>query len=392
MVEARNNKWVGSWTSTPAPVEGRALDGQTVRMIARVSIGGQTMRLRLSNAYGLRKLTIGAVHVARRLNGAAIDPGSDQAVTFNGAPTTTIGAGALIVSDPIELDLAPLSDLAVSVYLPDPLENSFQITGHGNARQTSYLSPQGDFSAAADMPEAEKFEEILILSGIDVLAPAGTGGIVTLGDSLTDCNISTVDAHRRWPDKLARRLQARHDQDRGRLLGVMNQGIGGNRILHDKRGDSCLRRFDRDVLAQPGVTHVIVFLGINDIRNRYANPDENITADEMIAGLNQLALRAHAAGIKIYCGTMLTFENENYNPPLGLPGLYTEAGEATRQAVNGWIREAGAFDAIIDFELALRDSGHPTRMLPMYDCGDHLHPGDEGYLRMGEYVDLSLFD
>ena len=140
------------------------------------------------------------------------------------------------------------------------------------------------------------------------------------------------------------------------------------------------------------MTHVIVFLGINDIRNRYANPDENITADEMIAGLNQLALRAHAAGIKIYCGTMLTFENENYNPPLGLPGLYTEAGEATRQAVNGWIREAGAFDATIDFELALRDPGHPTRMLPMYDCGDHLHPGDEGYLRMGEYVDLSLFD
>ena len=212
-----------------------------------------------------------------------------------------------------------------------------------------------------------------------------------IGDSITDCGRRGAEAPlgSGYVRTYTELVTARHP---GRSIRYINKGIGGNRILHDKRGDSCLRRFDRDVLAQPGVTHVIVFLGINDIRNRYANPDENITTDEMIAGLNQLALRAHAAGIKIYCGTMLTFENENYNPPLDLPGLYTEAGEATRQAVNGWIREAGAFDAIIDFELTLRDPGHPTRMLPMYDCGDHLHPGDEGYLRMGEYVDLSLFD
>jgi len=392
MADAANKKWVGSWTSTPAPVEGRALDGLTVRMIARVSIGGSTVRVRLSNACGLKKLAIGAVHIALPAKGGAIDAGSDRAVTFNGSPTTTIGAGALAVSDPIDFDLAALSDLAVSVYLPDRLADSFQITGHGNSRQTSYLSSPGDFSAAASLPGAETIEDILFLCGIDVLAPAATGGIVTLGDSLTDCNISTVDAHRRWPDELARRLVARHEKEGGRLLGVMNQGIGGNRILHDRRGDSCLRRFDRDVLAQPGVTHAIVFLGINDIRNRNANPAENVTADQMIAGLNQLALRAHAAGIRIYGGTMLTFENENYNPPPGLPGLYTEAGEATRQAVNGWIREAGAFDAVIDFEQALRDPGHPTRMLPVCDCGDHLHPGDEGYLRMGGFVDLSLFD
>ena len=392
MVDVTSKRWVGTWASTPAPVEGRTLDGQTVRMIARLSIGGDTLRIRLSNACGLEKLRIGAAHVARPGKQAAIDPDTGQALSFNGSSTATIGAGALIVSDPIEFDVAALSDLAVSVYLPDGLRDSFQITGHGNARQTSYVSPQGDFSSTADMPVADAIEDLLFLSGIDVLAPAGTGGIVTLGDSLTDCNISTVDAHRRWPDELARRLQARHDQKGGRLLGVMNQGIGGNRILHDRRGDSCLRRFDRDVLAQPGVTHAIVFLGINDIRNRYAMPEENITADEMIAGLNQLAMRAHAASIKIYGGTMLTFENENYNPPPGLPGLYTEAGEATRQAVNGWIREAGAFDAVIDFDLALRDPGHPTRMLPDYDCGDHLHPGDAGYLRMGEFVDLSLFD
>jgi len=392
MAEATDRKWVGSWTSTPAPVEGRTLEGQTVRMIARVSIGGSTVRVRLSNACGLGKLAVGGVQIALPTKDGGIDATSSRAVTFNGSPSATVGTGALIVSDPVAFDLAPLSDLAVSVYLPDRIADTFQITGHGNSRQTSYLSGPGDFTAAADFPAAERIEDILFLNGIDVLAPPGTGGIVTLGDSLTDCNISTVDAHRRWPDELARRLVARHQKDGGRLLGVMNQGIGGNRILHDRRGDSCLRRFDRDVLAQPGVTHAIVFLGINDIRNRNADPAENVTADQMIAGLNQLALRAHAAEIKIYGGTMLTFENENYNPPPGLPGLYTEAGEATRQAVNAWIREGGAFDAVIDFERALRDPDHPTRMLPVYDCGDHLHPGDEGYRRMGEFVDLSLFD
>jgi lysophospholipase L1-like esterase len=386
------HKWVGAWTSTPAQVEGRTLDGQTVRMVARVSIGGGTLRVRLSNACGLRKLTVGAVRIARRTEGAAIDPASDRPLTFNGSPAATIGAGALAVSDPVDFDLAPLSDLAVSVYFPGRLEEAFQITGHGNARQTSFVSPPGDRTSASDMPDAAAIEDLLFLNGIDVLAPSDTGGVVTMGDSLTDSNISTVDANRRWPDELARRLQARHRQEAGRLVGVMNQGIGGNRILHDRRGESCLRRFDRDVLAMPGVTHAIVFLGINDIRNRHADPAEDVTADDMIAGLNQLAMRAQAAGIKIYGGTMLTFENENYNPPPGLPGLYTEAREATRQAVNSWIREAGAFDAVIDFEKALRDPDHPTRMLPAYDCGDHLHPGDEGYLRMGRCIDLSLFD
>ena len=175
-------------------------------------------------------------------------------------------------------------------------------------------------------------------------------------------------------------------------MGVMNLGIGGNRIIHDARGGSAQRRFDRDVLAQPGVSHVIVFLGINDIRNRGAKPEEDVTADEMIQALHQLTVRAHAHGLKVFGGTLLTFENENFNPPPGLPGLYTPEGEAVRLAVNDWIRESGAFDAVIDFEKALRDPAHPTRMLPAYDCGDHLHPSDEGYLRMGDVIDLSLFD
>jgi lysophospholipase L1-like esterase len=377
-------RWVGTWTTTPAPVEGVALHDQTLRMIAHVSIGGRTLRVRLSNAYGTRKLPIGAAQVALRREGAGIVPGSGRPLTFNGAPSTTIPAGALVVSDPVELEVPPLVDLAVSVYLPGDVPESFQVTGHGNAHQTNYLSPPGDFVAAAELPVQETTEAFLFVSGVDVLAPRETGGIVAFGDSLTDANISQLDANHRWPDQLARRLVAREG---GRLLGVMNQGIGGNRILHDGRGDSGLRRFDRDVLAQPGVTHVVVLLGINDIRNRGQNPAEIVTADEMIAGLHQLAVRAHAGGLKIFGGTLLTFENETFNP-----GFYTPEGEAKRQAVNAWIRHGGAFDAVIDFEAALRDPSHPTQMLPRWDCGDHLHPSDAGYLHMGDIIDLALFD
>jgi lysophospholipase L1-like esterase len=361
-----------------------ALNNQTLRMIAHVSIGGRRLRVRLSNAYGTRKLAIGAANVALRGEGAAIVSGSQRRLTFGGSPSTAIPAGALAVSDPVDLDLTPLADLAVSVHLPGDVPESFQVTGHGNAHQTNYVSPPGDFTAAAQMPVARTTEDFLIVSAVEVLAPSETGGIVAFGDSLTDCNISQLDANHRWPDQLARRLNARTG---GRLFGVMNQGLGGNRILHDMRGDSGLRRFDRDVLAQTGATHVIVLLGINDIRNRWGKPEEVVAAAEMITGLNQLAVRAHARGFKIFGGTLLTFENETFNP-----GFYTPEGEDKRQTVNAWIRGGSAFDAIIDFEKALRDPAHPTRMLPEYDCGDHLHPSDAGYLRMGDAIDLALFD
>ncbi|HUZ75310.1 MAG TPA: SGNH/GDSL hydrolase family protein [Stellaceae bacterium] len=379
-----DHHWVGTWTTTPAPTEGIALENQTLRMIARISIGGRRLRVRLSNACGTRKLPVGAVQVALRSEGAGIVPDTARALTFNGAPSVTIAAGSLVVSDPIELELPPLADLAVSVHLPGPVPESLPITGHGNAHQTNYISPPGNFTAATTMPVQETTEAFVIVSAVEVLAPRETGGIVTLGDSLTDCNISKLDANNRWPDQLARRLAARRG---GGMLGVMNQGIGGNRILHDIRGDSGLKRFDRDVLAQSGVTHVIVLLGINDIRNRNQKPDEEVTAEDMIAGLNQFAVRAHAKGLRIFGGTLLTFEYETFNP-----GFYTEAGEAKRQQVNAWIRNGGAFDAVIDFEKALRDPGHPTQMLPIYDCGDHLHPSDTGYLHMGDAIDLSLFE
>lgn len=376
--------WVGTWTTTPAPVEGIALRNQTVRMIARVSLGTRTIRVRLSNACGLRKIEIGAAHVALRGDGADIQAGTDRTLTFNGHTSTSIPAGALMVSDPVELDVPALSDVAVSVYLPGEVPENFWATGHGNAHQTNYISPEGgDFSGAADMPVKQTTEAFLIVSAVEVLATDETGSIVALGDSLTDANTSTLDANVRWPDQLARRLMARG----GRPMAVTNQGIGGNRILHDGRGDCGLRRFDRDVIAQPGVTDVVVLLGINDIRNRGQLPEEFVSAEEMIAGLNQMALRAHAAGLKIFGGTLLTFENETFNP-----GFYTPEGEAKRQAVNSWIRESEAFDAVIDFEAALRDPSHPTQMLPKWDVGDHLHPSDAGYLHMGDIVDLSLFD
>ncbi len=381
-------RWVGTWTSTPAATEGIALDGQTVRIIAHVSIGCPMLRVRLSNACGMDKLDIGAATVALRNEGADIVPGSARALTFNGAPSIRIAPGALAISDPVELEVAPLSDLAVSVHLPGALGEDFPVTGHTTARQTNYISPAGDFTGETGMPVAETVEAALIVSGIDALAPEGTAGIVTLGDSLTDGNISTVDANSRWPDQLARRLIARAGN---RPPGVMNQGIGGNRLIHDARGGSTQRRFDRDVLAQPGVTHVIVLIGINDLRNRPRKPEEEVTAGEMIAGLHQLAQRARTAGLKVFGGTLLTYERENYLPPPGLPGLYTEEGEEKRQAINVWIRSGGAFDAVIDFERALRDPAHPTQMLPEYDCGDHLHPSDAGYLHMGDIIDMSLF-
>jgi lysophospholipase L1-like esterase len=375
--------WVGAWTTTPAPAEGVAFANQTLRMNARVSIGGDRLRVRLSNAYGNLPLLVGTAYLGLRDAGSGVVSGSNKKLSFGGADSVTIAAGALAVSDPVSLDLSPLADVAISIYLPGDLPANFGITGR-YARQINYVSPPGDFANSVAMPVGSITGEWFFVSGIDVLASADTGGIVAVGDSLTDANISTLDAFCRWPDQLSRRLQARRN---GRPMGVMNQGLGGNRILHDIRGDSGLRRFDRDVIAQPGVTHVIVMLGTNDLRNRWAKPEEEVTADQMIAGLKQLAVRARTAGIKIFGATLTPFENETF-----LPGAWTPEREKTRQRVNEWVREGGAFDAVIDFDQALRDPEHPTSMLPIYDCGDHLHPSDLGYNKMGDAIDLSLFE
>jgi lysophospholipase L1-like esterase len=375
--------WVGTWTTAPAPAEGAGFSNHTLRMNVRASLGGDTLRVRLSNAYGSRPLAVGAARIGLRDTGPDIVSGSDRQLTFGGAETATIAAGALLVSDPVSLPLPPLGDLAISAHLPGDLPASFGITGR-YSRQTNYISPPGDFTAAVAMPVGKLTDDWYFVCGVDVLASPETGGIVALGDSLTDANISTIDAFCRWPDQLSRRLQARSG---GRPMGVMNQGLGGNRILHDVRGDSGLRRFDRDVLAQPGVTHVIVMLGTNDLRNRWARPEEEVTAEQMIAGLKQLAVRARTRGIKIFGATLTPYENETF-----LVGAWTPVREGKRQAVNTWIRDGGAFDAVVDFDRALRDPAHPARMLPIYDCGDHLHPSDQGYNAMGDAIDLALFD
>lgn len=384
VTEGGDMHWMGTWTTTPDPMDGLTLSGQTLRMIAHISIGGARVRARISNAYGARDLAIGAAHMGLRSQGASLVAGSGRPLTFNGASSIIVAAGAFVVSDPVDLDAQPLADVAVSVYLPGKLPEAFRLTGHSNAHQTNYISPPGDFASAPDLPVQETTDAFLFVSGVEVLAPRGAGGIVAFGDSLTEGNVSQLDANRRWPDQLARRLMARQG---GRLLGVVNQGIGGNRMLHDSRGDNGLRRFDRDVLAQPGVTHVIVLIGINDLRNSRRRPEEVVTAEEMIAGLHQLAVRAHAGGLKVFGGTLLPWENETFNG-----GSYTPEAEVKRQAVNAWIRESGTFDAVIDFEAALRDASHPARMLPKWDSGDHLHPSDLGYTQMGDCIDLALFD
>ena len=376
--------WMGSWTAAPAPSEaGVGFNNQTLRMNPRVSIGGNTLRVRISNAYGAGNLVIGAASVGLRDTGPATVRGSARRLTFGGANSIAIAAGALALSDPVELAVAPLADLAVSLYLPGEVPTGFQITGR-YARQTNYISPPGDFSGETVMPVGKITDEWFFVSGVDVLAPAAAGGVVALGDSLTDANISTHDTFSRWPDQLARRFAARPD---GRPMGVMNQGLGGNRILHDVRGDSGLRRFDRDVLAQPGVTHAIVMLGTNDLRNRHGRPEEEVTAEQMIAGLHQMAVRAQVRGIKVFGATLTPFGNETY-----LPGAWNPVRETHRIAFNDWIRGSDILDGVVDFDAALRDPERPTQMLPHYDCGDGLHPSDRGYCAMGDAIGLALFD
>jgi lysophospholipase L1-like esterase len=375
--------WVGTWTAAPAPGEGTAFANHTLRMIPRVSIGGSVLRVRISNAYGTRPLAVGAARVGVRSAGPAVVPGSNRRVTFGGEPSATIAAGALIVSDPVRLEFAPLSDLAVSLHLPGDLPASFGITGR-YARQTNYISPPGDFAAEEVMPVGRLTDDWYFVCGVDVVAPRETGAVVAVGDSLTDANISTHDGHHSWPSQLARRLMARPS---GRPMAVMNQGLGGNRILFDIRGDSGLRRFDRDVLAQPGVTHAVIMLGTNDLRNRPGKAEEEVGAPQMIAGLKQFAVRGQARGIKVIGCTLTPFENETF-----LPGAWNPRREAVRQAVNDWLRKGEGFDAIVDFDRALRDPDHPTQMLPIHDCGDHLHPSDLGYRAMGDAIDLALFE
>lgn len=380
--------WVGTWAASqqaPEPPFVAANPGQfsnqTIRQIVPLSVGGQTLRLRLSNEFGRTPLRVGEVRVAQQLAGASILPGSDRLVTFGGRTQVTIPAGAPMLSDPIPLRVAALSNLVVSLYVPDTVvANTF----HSLGVQTTYVSSPGNFTAAITPPVAATTTSWFFLSGVSVKAESRSAAIVTLGDSITDGFASTVDANRRWPNLLAARLQA---QRRYQDVAVVNHGISGNRTLHDLIGPNALARFDRDVLSTPGARWLIVLEGINNIGipGAFGLAAEQVSAADIINGHRQLIARARDHGLKIYGATLTPFEGTIF------PGYYTAAGEAKRQAVNAWIRSSGEFDAVIDFDRALRDPANPGRMLPAYDSGDHLHPNDAGYLAMANAVDLKLF-
>ncbi len=428
-----NSHWVGTWATSPQANSAVTFGNQTLRMIVRVSVGGRNVRVRFSNAYGTLPLVIGAAHVALRapctvtypgylyvppcptcspptgpvqppppggtcstLEGSAIVPTSDRVVTFGGSPSTTVFPGAVVVSDPVDLDVPDLSDLAVSFHLPGTVDRTSGnlVTAHGTAKQTSYISAPGtgDLTGAWVLPSGTGLTlSWYYLNTVEVLASEQTTAIVALGDSITDANVSTPDTNFRWPYELARRLNAGHGN---RKMGVLDHGTGGDKVTWDAitgalgSNDSGQHRFDRDVIAAPGVSHVIVLLGVNDLRN--SSPPDNaatvVSAEDVIAGYQQMIARAHSAGIKIYGGTLTPWwqgiwTNDNW----------TLEKWQKHEAINHWIRTSGAFDGVVDFDACLADPSDPRKMLPAYDSGDHLHPGDAGYVRMGDCIDLALF-
>ncbi|HKI95238.1 MAG TPA: SGNH/GDSL hydrolase family protein [Gemmatimonadales bacterium] len=376
--------WVGTWAASAegAPASDaasiRTLHGQTIREIVRVSMGGDTVRVRLSNEFGRVPLVIGSARIALSAGGARIDGATSRVLTFGGDSSFTIPTGTPALSDPIALHVPPLGDLAISIYLPDSTAVS---TFHDLALATSFVSPPGNHTSDTAMPVDTTSESWYFVSGVSVRAPRTAAAIVALGNSITDGYGSTPDGNARWPNVLARHLQAVHALDR---LAVLNEGISGNRVLHDHDGQDALARFDRDVLREPGARYVIVLEGINDIgfSSFPEYRDQDVSAAAIIAGYEQLIARAHEMGLTIYGATLTPYEGCDY---------YTAAGEAKREAINRWIRTGGAFDGVIDFDEVTRDPAHPTRYLPKYDSGDHLHPGDAGYRAMGQAIDLALF-
>jgi lysophospholipase L1-like esterase len=379
-------RWVGTWGAGPGgpplPANTQTFTDQTVRLIVHTSIGGTRVRIRLSNELGSTPLRIGGAHIALRAAGADIQAGTDRPLTFSGFPGITIPPGAPVLSDPVDLNVPALSDLAVSLYLPG---TQGATTIHGTASQTNYVSLPGDFTGAASLPTQRTILSWPFLTEVDV---TGNGAaIVTLGDSITDGTRSTPDTNNRWPDWLARRLQTVRDPVAGinNVLGVVNRGISGNRLLSNPAegslaGRSIQERFDRDVLATAGVRYLTLMIGINDIGNSSAtNP---VTANDLIAGYRQVIARAHAKGIAVFGATLTPFEGAGY---------YSPEKETVRQAVNNWIRASDEFDGVIDFDRVTRDPSHPARFLPAYDSGDHLHPNDFGYQAMGTAVPLELF-
>ena len=388
--------WVSTWSAAmhaPLPFPGLppspVFDNQTVRMILRPTIGGARVRIRLSNAFGTSALKIGAAHIAIAAQDSKTVPESDHALTFGGASSISIPPGAPVLSDAVDLHISQSSEIALSIFLPTKTPST---TVHFWGQHKSYISGPGDFSGKVEMPDATPNASWYWLADVEVLAPDQAGAVVTFGDSITDGVGATQGDYTDWPDLLANRLNSEQGAS---SLAVVNEGIGGNRILRDGAGVSALARLDRDVLAQPGVVSLIVLEGINDIGWPHMKPklpngtimkeapfaSELVTTQEVIMGLQQIIDRAHQHGISVFGGTLTPYEGADY---------YSEDGEATRQAVNQWIRSSGAFEGVIDFDAAVRDPGRPGQFRKDYDSGDHLHPSAAGYKAMANAIDLTM--
>jgi len=382
--------WVGTWAASqqiPEPqnaLPSADLTDATLRETVHVSQGGSTIRVHVSNAFGTRALHLTSVHIARPMasGSSAIDPTSDRTLFFNGNPDVMIPPAAEYISDPIPYPLAALSDLSISLHVE---AQPGQQTGHPGSRQTTYYA-HGDLAAAADMPSARKVEHWYMLSGVDVQASPDAYAVVALGDSITDGHAATTNGNNRWTDVLAQRLQANAGT---RKAGVLNEGIGGNHLLTDGLGPNVLARFDRDVLAQPGVRYLVVLEGINDLggvaRMEGATQDtHDQLVHSMIGAYRQIVARAHAHGIEVYGATVTADGGSDYYHP-------DASSEHDRQQINTWIRIPGNFDAVIDFDQSVRDPQQPGRLLPNFDSGDHLHPSVAGYKVMGDSIPLTLF-
>lgn len=396
--------WVGTWAAAPvaannvrhatpggvpsadAPNPAAAIPaGQllaatdiTLREIVHVSVGGPTVRVIFTNEFGTDSLTIGAAHVALSEGDSSINLVTASGLTFGGHSSIVVPPGALVVSDPVTMKLPAAADLVVSLFLPaQPLHIA---SVHGFADQTSFTAP-GNVVGAKTLEAPQKIMAWPFVKGVDVKLPGAAASIVALGDSITDGAHSTPGMNARWPDYLARRLQA---DKKTADLGVLNEGIGGGRILHDVTGPSALARFDRDVLAQASVKYVILLEGINDIGHSQdpVKPYDVVSAEDLIVGITQLIERSHMHGIKFYAATICPYVGAKYQ---------SAGGEETRQAVNKWIRTSPLLDGFIDFDKATQDPANPGTFLPAYDSGDHLHPKDEGYKAMGDAIDLKLF-
>lgn len=377
--------WVGTWATAsydrPNPKADFGATDTTLRQIVHVSLGGSTLRLELSNQFGTEPLIIGAVRIALPGQKGDITLPSANAVTFGGRPAIIIPPGAHVLSDPAAINLPAMADLTISIFLP--AQTISHITTHSSAYQTNYIAP-GNVIADTSLPPATAGTRTatswFFLKAVDVMAPAKSASVVAFGDSITDGTRSTTDENKRWPDFLARRL---HANKKTAGLGVLNAGIGGNRVLHDVTGPSALARFDDDVLAQSGVKYMIVLESINDIGHAFdpTKPYDVVTAEDLIQGLTQLADRAHAHGIKVFGATLTPYAGAGYMSP---------AGETVRKAVNQWIRTTTVLDGAIDFDAATSDKSTGA-FDARYDSGDHLHPNDAGMEAMAAAINLKLF-